>query len=152
MPEYILPIDDRKNWNSLDAFTQGYIEAIFFTNVEPGTTAETHEPETQSSLPGDASFDDLSEEAVAEIKRECAEFQARYAAEIAKAIEIGKDYDDAAAGRDFWYTRCGHGVGFWGRDLGEIGDKLTAACGFRTEFPDRSVYLGDDGRIYYGQG
>ncbi len=31
----------------------------------------------------------------------------------------------AQLGHDFWLTRNHHGVGFWDRDLGELGDKLT---------------------------
>ena len=52
---------------------------------------------------------------------------------------------DDQIGHDFWLTRNGHGAGFWDRDLGDIGDKLTEAC---KEFPQVDLYVGDDGKIY----
>lgn len=52
------------------------------------------------------------------------------------------------AGVDFWLTRNGHGAGFWDRGLEDVGDRLTAACGWRTEFPEVNLYIGDDGKIH----
>ena len=52
---------------------------------------------------------------------------------------------DEQIGHDFWLTRNGHGAGFWDRDLGEVGDQLTAAC---KKFPEVDLYVGDDGKIY----
>lgn len=49
------------------------------------------------------------------------------------------------AGHDFWLTRCGHGVGFWDRGLGELGDQLTALC---KGHGDVCLYLGDDEKVY----
>lgn len=37
---------------------------------------------------------------------------------------------EAAIGHDLYLTSAGHGVGFWDRDLGELGDKLSAICGW----------------------
>lgn len=34
---------------------------------------------------------------------------------------------DEMIGHDFWLTRCGHGVGFWDREL-EYGEELTTIC------------------------
>ncbi len=47
--------------------------------------------------------------------------------------------------QDFWYTRNGHGVGFWDRGLGKVGDDLSTLA--RNEH-GRDLYLGDDGLIY----
>lgn len=58
-------------------------------------------------------------------------------------------FDDITAdmvGHDFYLTRNGHGVGFWDRDLGEVGDWLTAMT---KPFREASLYLGDDGNVYY---
>lgn len=136
-------------FTALDAFTQGCIECIFFTNTEPGTTRETWNPETQSSLPGDVGFQDLAPETLASIIADCERFQKAHAKLLAKAYNR-PGYDEERAGRDFWYTRNGHGVGFWDRDeLGkDLGAKLSACCGWRTKFPDVDVYLGDDGKVY----
>lgn len=35
---------------------------------------------------------------------------------------------EAQIGHDFWLTRCGHGTGFWDRELGFKGEKLTKIC------------------------
>ena len=48
-------------------------------------------------------------------------------------------------GRDFWLARNGHGVGFWDRGLGELGDQLSE-CAKRQGSCD--LYVGDDGLIY----
>ncbi|MFU1607365.1 hypothetical protein ACM25O_13350 [Sulfitobacter pontiacus] len=49
-------------------------------------------------------------------------------AETLEAATESGEYDLEQAGRDLWFTRNGHGVGFWGRDFGDIGDALTEAC------------------------
>lgn len=49
-------------------------------------------------------------------------------------------------GYDFYLTRNGHGAGFWDRGLGELGDWLT---GIAKPYGAASVYVGDDGSLYY---
>lgn len=49
-------------------------------------------------------------------------------------------------GHDFYMTRNGHGVGFWDRGLGEMGEWLTRMA---NPFGEASVYVGDDGNLYY---
>ncbi len=100
-------------FKSMDSFTQGYIEAMFFTECEPGTDADSHEPETQSALHGDCGFDDLAPEAIERIVTQCAVFQASNAELL--DLAYARDYDRRQAGRDFWFTRNGHGVGYWDR-------------------------------------
>jgi hypothetical protein len=53
----------RSSYHDLPAFTQGYIEAMFFT--------DTHD----DSDIGDAIYEDLSPCAIASIKRDCAAFR-----------------------------------------------------------------------------
>lgn len=173
MPEFILNTDGTVNipcpvswapkaesivrWRDLDYFTQGYIEAVFFTECEPGTDASSHDPETQSSLHGDCGFADLAPEALERIVAQCAAFQAENAADLDQAYSE-TDYDSEQAGRDFWFTRNGHGVGFWDRDaldwysadqVTKLGDKLSEAAHAAGEV---YVYLGDDGRVYHDGG
>lgn len=153
MPEFQLDhgtADAGRRFASLDAFTQGYIEALFFTECETGTTREDHDPQTQSSLPGDATVADLSAQAWARIMEECAQFQAGPAGAILDRLYQGGDaisgvYTAAQAGRDYWFTRNGHGVGYWDRDLGPDGDTLSDLAR-----KDGEVYpsFGDDGQIY----
>lgn len=49
-------------------------------------------------------------------------------------------------GYDFYMTRNGHGVGFWDRDLGKLGDWLTKMA---KPFGEASLHVGDDGSLYY---
>jgi hypothetical protein len=48
------------------------------------------------------------------------------------------------AGSDYWFTRNGHGVGFWDRDLGDVGDMLSDAArdagGVHVFFGDHVVH------------
>ena len=50
-------------------------------------------------------------------------------------------------GHDLWLTSQGHGVGFWDRGLGELGEKLTEACQVRP-YAYRDAYIGEDSLIY----
>lgn len=149
MPEFILDHGDAKSarrFKALDAFTQGYIEAMFFTSI--------NEEDLQH-----ANVSELAPVAWAGIARECNEWQYAWATSLALAYQQD-GYDEEAAGRDYWYTRNGHGVGFWTRDqltkivVGKrnetnLGDVLSERARVMGE---RSIYRGDDGLIYYGQG
>ena len=112
-----------------DDFLRGYIECVYFTD-----TGDLDQPEADA---------ELSDDARALCVADCLEFQRREALPLAHAY-AHHDYDAVQAGRDFWLTRNGHGVGFWDRGLGAVGDTLTAAC--RT-WPQLSAYAGDDGSI-----
>lgn len=147
MPQFILEHgsdEAARSFRALDSFTQGYIEAMFFTD-----TGDRDDGDLENACTAD-----LSAEALEEIKAECAAFQAKAAKLLARAYERS-GYDEEMAGRDFWYTRNGHGVGFWDRDAldrGGLGNALTELCGWSTGFPERSIYRGDDGAIYYTEG
>lgn len=124
-------------WADLDAFTQGYIEAMFFTW-----------PEDEGDYIGGITspgFADLARETLARIIADCDSFQQQEAANLSAAY--GVDYDATQAGRDFWFTRGGHGVGFWDSGLGDLGDKLSHAA---RDYGNLDAYLGDDGHVYLG--
>lgn len=136
MSEFILDTGAAaERFEALDAFTRGYIEALFFTDASD-TDDECHGLDVA----------DIAPEAWDKIVRDCAAFQYGAAPLLALAYDRD-DYSEEQAGRDFWFTRNGHGVGFWDRDqldAGALGDKLSALC--RHESCD--VYKGDDGRMY----
>lgn len=57
---------------------------------------------------------------------------------------------EAAFGHDFALTRNGHGVGFWDRDSEGLPHVLGAALtGVCKGFPERNLYIGDDGKVYF---
>lgn len=145
MPQFILDHgspDAARSFSKLDAFTQGYIEAMFFTD-----TGDMDDGDLK-----DATVADLANETLERIITDCLMFQKINALLIDQACSFF-EYDTCQAGRDFWYTRNGHGCGFWDRDLhneeiGNIGGELSDACGWGTEFGGVDVYLGDDDQIY----
>lgn len=142
MPEFVLDYGttEGETWyKSLDSFTRGYVEAMFFTCTGTGDDEE-------SGLET-ASVDDLAPQAREDIAKECADWQEANAALLDLAY-ARQEYDPEQAGRDYWYTRNGHGVGFWDRtvlDADGLGDKLSAAA----RYSDRYLTRGDDGLIYY---
>lgn len=163
MPKFILDKGGQVafetiRWGDLDSFTQGYIEALFFTSEAAGvTTAEWRaiEDHAQGSIPGDVGFSDLAPETLAAIIADCAKFQA---GEARKAVLEAEDNEElgylfegiggvsAKAGRDFWFTRNGHGRGFWDGDWPE--PYATALDEATEAFGEVDVYLGDDGKVY----
>lgn len=115
-------------WGGLSDLAQGYTEALFFTESEGSIERGDFDPENGSALPEESGFASLDRSALETIVADCAAFERLAAAELALAYETG-DYDATQAGRDFWFTRNGHGVGFWDRDALEsegLGAKLTA--------------------------
>lgn len=99
-------------WRDLDAFTQGYIEALFFTSDEELRSRVGAIEDGRADDP--YGFSDLAPETLERIMTDCAAFQRDNAATLEEAYR--RDYDAAQAGRDYWFTRNGHGVGFWDRD------------------------------------
>lgn len=140
MPEFILDHgspEGAARFRQCDEFTQGYVEAMFFTDASDADDGDL----------ADATVAELAPETWERIVADCKAFQDSNAALLARAYDIGRaqnHYDEQAAGRDYWYTRNGHGCGFWGRDLGEVGDALSNSARYHTV----DLYRGDDGLIY----
>lgn len=122
-------------WDDLDAFTQGYIECMFFTN-----TGDRADGRLES-----AAFCELSAESLDSIIKDCARFQAENKVALYRACDGGTTYDETQAGHDFWYTRNHHGCGYWDRDLGDVGDLLTTAA---HKWGEVDLYRGDDGKVW----
>ena len=73
----------------------------------------------------------FSKEGVEKLREDCDKFFSENFMLIKEAVK-SKDYTYSSAGHDYWLTRNGHGAGYWDRDLGEVGDKLTKACEYKT--------------------
>jgi hypothetical protein len=131
MPKFMLNDNAAAShpYYSLNTFAKGYVEAMFFTNGDTGDERE--------HLLNDWGVERLTRAAVARIKERCAEFEKRAADLLREAYErvvhehvsggfslshAAYDYDEACAGRDFWFTSQGHGVGFWDRTALEADD------------------------------
>ena len=141
MPEFILDhgtSEASKAFRALDSFTQGYIEAAFFTSTGPDNAEEGL---------GEASFAEIAPASLTEVMAECAKFQTDNAYLLERACERS-DYDWHRAGVDYWLTRNGHGAGFWDRkelEPDNLGDRLSDAC----RHHESNMYRGDDGLIYF---
>jgi len=135
MPEFKMPTGRTvAGFNELDSFIQGFIEAMFFTECH------SDNPELEN-----ATFDDIAGEALMTIITDCQQYQQVNAQLLTQAYEHDSvDYDATMAGRDYWFTRNGHGVGFWDRDLGDVGQALSD----ETEMPEMYIYRGDDELVY----
>lgn len=132
MPEFQMNGKHTKEFSDLDSFTQGYLEALFFTETGGSIARGTFDPENGSALPDEASFSDLHPESLQTAIADCARFQSENATDLETAYAMREgmtgEYDAERAGNDFWFTRNGHGVGYWDRGLAEIGDRLSAAA------------------------
>jgi hypothetical protein len=152
MPEFILDMGSAgvaRDFNKLPAFVRGYIEAMFFTDTNYG------DGEEGEGIDEAASVADLAPESLADIIADCEAFEDAASPWLEFACEF-RGYDEEQAGRDFWYTRNGHGTGFWDRRQldGVLGETLTSFCGSGnarargTWFGEVYTCTGDDGLIY----
>jgi hypothetical protein len=93
----------------------------------------------------------IAESALKQMRDDCKKFYADNKADCVLACEEGglliHEMDQwERIGRDFWFTRNGHGVGFWDGDyVEELGQRLTTAS---KVFGESHLYVGDDGMIY----
>ena len=137
MPEFIM--EGRDHAARLEApFVLGFIEAMFFTNVESSVftdTWDTVDKSNLSDLPGDVGYTDLHPDSLAAIRLYCVEWQCEAADQLTEAYAHPIGYDEVQAGCDLWFTMNGHGVGFWDRDLEDVGDKLADLARHKGVYP-----------------
>lgn len=130
---------------NLDDFTRAYIECAIWCECNPDNDELS-----------DKSEDDLAPETLGAMIADCQRFQVQHSALLKSAYAMQHnssrdgllDYTPSSAGHDFWLSRNGHGAGFFDRGLGDIGEALSNACGFRTNYDTVTLYAGDDGKIY----
>lgn len=137
MPEFQMNGKDAPEFQALDAFTRAYIEAAFFT--------QSGEEDDGGTI-GDKGFSDLAPETLALMIEDCRKFQDENADALRESFEDDGACDDSRGGHDFWFTRNGHGCGFWDGDWPEpMAADLDRAA---KAFGEVNLYLGEDGRIY----
>lgn len=115
----------------LDTFTRQFLETALWAECD-------HDKENNPPLDQDFSITDFAEETVLKLKEDCDSFRE------ANAELLKQAGDDEQNGHDFWLSRNGHGVGFFDRNYGEVGNKLHDAIK-----PYGSVFLYvQDGKIH----
>jgi hypothetical protein len=121
----------------LDKIVNGYLQCALFTGV------------TEDDEPMDYVYNigDFSEEAVEQATVECALFVQSNLDDVRELLDSHGGVDNEDIGMDLWYTRNGHGCGFWDRGYGELGDRLTEYC---HTIPERSVVAGDGNEFELG--
>jgi hypothetical protein len=123
---------------NLPEFTRGYILAALFTTDEDAPSGEY----TQSGRP-DELFPLIDPALLDRMERDCESFKERNETDWRLACE---ERDAERVGHDFWFTRNGHGAGFWDGDYSDdLGERLTEAS---KAFGEHDIYFGDDGKIY----
>lgn len=170
MPEFILDLgspEHARDFNALDSFTQGYIEALFFTDEEqlceesgrdmPAVAFDMATMESRFVGGNSPGFADLAPATLAKIVADCARFQTANRALLDQASELepgsesfryGRNVlDDERLGQLFWYARNGHGISF--EDDGDA-PCLEALQNAAEAFRQVDSYVGDDGLVYLG--
>lgn len=128
-------------------FVLGFIEAMFFTECSPAYSSDEwfsdeckedqEEGRADGTLPGDVGYSDIHPDSLAAIRADCQAWQKANKALLRRAYKRA-GYDEAQAGRDYWFTRNGHGVGFWDRkelESAGLGAALSDACRYREVNP-----------------
>jgi hypothetical protein len=100
----------------LPDFQRGYVEAAFFTadpNPGPGEF-DLDEADWQALTPQSRALMIISSQRFAEANSEL----------IERALQEQDNYDMAQAGRDLYYSRNGHGTGYFARGNDKLWDDL----------------------------
>lgn len=120
----------------VERFIDGYIEAALWADCYPPDSDPDEEIGGREHL-------ELRPGVRERMSVDCRAFIAANEADLllySTSRGVEADY----AGHDFWLTRNGHGVGFWDRGLGELGDRLTAAADkFGEAYDHTPVDCGD---------
>ena len=152
MPEFVLEDSDHAA-RAETPFVLGFIEAMFFT--ESGCTesaewfdAPDDERTSDGQLPSDTGYIDLHLDSLAAIRADCEAWQAANSELLRLAYATG--YEEVQGGRDYWFTRNGHGVGFWDRKElncpGSTGTGLSLGLSLydACQYNEVNAYFGDD--------
>lgn len=143
-------ITDNPGWaawrSNMNKALDGYLAALMDDSTCNGTASHPDCPgeDCQSTL-SEAGFtsEQITPGAARELEEDLQGFVTSCLSERPDCFD-GMTAD--MVGHDFYMTRNGHGVGFWDRGLGELGDWLTRMS---DPFGEASLYVGDDGLIYY---
>lgn len=125
--------------NALDDMLNAYVACALWSTP-------TCDPDGNLGEYLDSTDYDLAPETLEAMRADCEAFyRDEYTDDVRlhwTPSDFGHDF-----GHDFWLTREHHGVGFWDRGAGPIGERLTQAAHVYGGF---DLYVGDDGLIHGG--
>jgi hypothetical protein len=127
---------------NIEEFVAAYIEAAMWSTC---ISSDESDPDYDKPLESKYDASNIAPESLVSIYTDCAKFIASNATDLAEYPGRRQWSAAKCAGYDFWLTRNGHGVGFWDRGLGALGDRLSEAS---RKFGESDMYVGDDGRMY----
>lgn len=139
-----------KEWrfSDLPEGVRGYVEAAYFTNASNG---DDDGYEAFCEEHGEPGFSHLTPNSLSKALEDWRAFEERANVDLTQAF-AETHYSELQAGRDFWFTRNGHGVGFWDRDAldwfaaSDITKKLQDTLSeVARDFGEVSVVIDTDG-------
>jgi len=139
MTEFTIKGSPTDRWFAVTSVVRGYLSAALFADLEEGW---------------DADYENISDEMFDDAERECASFVDKCGLMHDRATAI-LGYDDFSFGCDFWFSRNGHGVGFWDREaLKETYGNMSKTLGdnlhdIAKTYEVVDVYIGGDGKFYF---
>lgn len=99
---------------ALNTVVAGYLRAALWTG-----SREDETPYDDAGFEVD-NIDPVSQE---QAREDCDKFCREHETDL-----LASGMSESSIGHNLWLTRCGHGTGFWDRDLGAVGDRLTEGC------------------------
>lgn len=124
----------------LDQFTRGYIGCALWSTMDNSGDSGG------DPLDRNYSLNDIAGETIANMVKDCKQFQLDNAADLA-LVNIGA----RRAGFLFWLNRNGHGSGFWDEYNGadtELRAAFVRLSNASKVWGSVDLYVGDDGKIY----
>ena len=115
----------------IKAFVRGYIDCALWASVD-----EAGEP-----LNDICDVSDIAPDCYRAMNADCYDF---IRSNFSDLCAYAERLTTKRAGHDFWLTRNGHGAGFWDRDLGELGDRLSRAA---HTYGSVDLFIDDEGRV-----
>jgi len=109
--------------NDINEALDGYLQAIIFTE--------------------ELQIDDFDEKSVNESRNDIVDFFDKLD-EYDLLDELSSHLSYESIGADFWYTRNGHGVGFYDRDLGDLGVEVSNIA---EKYKSKDVFIQNE-KIY----
>lgn len=132
---------DTVSLNEISEFIRGHQQAALFSSIDDLNIDGENKTVWLESL-------QVSPSIAKSLEADCLAFIAANKEDLnAYVNNLGLEDDMEAwfnAGWDFWMTRMNHGTGYWDRDVGEPGDKLSHSC---MEWPHNglSLKIGENG-------
>jgi hypothetical protein len=135
----------------VDAVVQGYVAALLWSESCNGTAPVEVCDHHGLGEDCDAGLDsigydagDLAEDARKEIEADVREFVEANRADLEELL-TKPGVDESDIGHNFLLTRNHHGVGFWDRGWGELGERLTQAS---DPYGNTSAYVDGDEKVH----